>query len=38
MEQLLNGAQLGIPPHEWRLQPIDPLGTAHPSQHPGSLP
>ena len=34
VEQFLDHTQLGIPPGQRRLQPIDPLDTAHPGQHP----
>ena len=34
VEQLLDGAQLGVPADQRGLQPIDPLHAAYPGQHP----
>ena len=34
MEQLLDRPQLRVPPHQRRLQPVNPLHPAYPGQHP----
>ncbi len=38
VEQVLDRAQLRVPAGQRRLQPVDPLGAAHPGQHPGRPP
>jgi hypothetical protein len=38
VEQLPDGAQLGVPAGQRGLQPVDPLRPAHPGQHPGCPP
>ena len=38
MEQVLDRAQLGVPPGQRGLQPVDPLRAAHRGQHPDRPP